>query len=632
MDTCCINKTSSAELSEAINSMFQWYRNATVCYAYLQDVHDGEEPRYSTSLFRRSEWFKRGWTLQELIAPGVLYFYSSNWTRIGSRSSLIQPIAEITGIHTAFFKTGDLSKYSAAQKMAWAAERKCTRIEDEAYSLLGLFGINMSLLYGEGTNAFHRLQEQILTRTGDYSILAHAEEEPVSQLRLFKPKTLAVSPYSFRGSLQLERVQELSEHFTHATSTDVTITPGGVRLPMWLISSAFFPGKLRTELNKGREGNSNGTSQLHLALLGYGPDNGGLVAAILLQEMQPGIYEKQRLKIYEDGFCMVARDLMAKAELKTIVLRHSIVRLPEEWTFDKRHHHLFLDFPPPEVLGFALQKSVSPTNLVSDATAVGEAMRVQARMNRHGHPVSFTFLDDRGLGFTLSISRLSQAPFINMQLSTEMCPPTGMDYKQLPSPSVAGKRQSGGEYLSTTILGMDRNTNIELEASRQHSGWSVQLRNPVSSQPLSSYSPAHTTTRTFESTMSDATTLNTSASHLHTWLGHVATEHYTSKYVKLRHELSDAAYWGNWPVLFDRIEDGRHIYNESWVNAPRMSMSTLKPLPQKETKLILTVFFCAPEPIPQITSLTMWTPLHQAVYMDAPMDVVQRLIDLGASR
>jgi hypothetical protein len=187
IDTCCIDKSSSAELSEAINSMFKWYNDAEVCYAFLSDVNADEDPNAWPSSFRNSRWFTRGWTLQELIAPGVVYFYGAGWKQIGSRDTLLNLVVEITKISPAYFTTGDLSQFSAAQKMSWAANRNTTRLEDEAYCLLGLFDINMPLLYGEGKRAFQRLQEEILRQSEDDSLFSHNHEN-----------ILATSPWWFR--------------------------------------------------------------------------------------------------------------------------------------------------------------------------------------------------------------------------------------------------------------------------------------------------------------------------------------------------------------------------------------------------------------------------------------------------
>jgi hypothetical protein len=171
VDTCCIDKTSSADLTESINSMYRWYANAKVCFAYLVDVQLGygvDEP----PAWQNSRWFSRGWTLQELIAPSAVEFYCNSWDSIGSRGSWAGMLSETTGIPEAVLETNDLSSASVAQKMSWASRRRTTRKEDMAYCLLGLFDINMPLLYGEGEKAFLRLQEHIALSTTDHSLFA----------------------------------------------------------------------------------------------------------------------------------------------------------------------------------------------------------------------------------------------------------------------------------------------------------------------------------------------------------------------------------------------------------------------------------------------------------------------------
>jgi hypothetical protein len=163
VDSCCIDKSSSAELSEAINSMFEWYRDAQVCYAYLSDV--GPEPN---STFEQSKWFTRGWTLQELLAPEIMVFFDRDWKEIGTKLRMRKLIESVTGItHLINFELA-----SVAQKMSWASKRQTTRVEDKAYCLMGLFGVNMPPLYGEGQKAFLRLQLEILSTSDDESIFA----------------------------------------------------------------------------------------------------------------------------------------------------------------------------------------------------------------------------------------------------------------------------------------------------------------------------------------------------------------------------------------------------------------------------------------------------------------------------
>ncbi|KAK0753788.1 heterokaryon incompatibility protein-domain-containing protein [Schizothecium vesticola] len=154
VDTCCIDKSSSAELTEAINSMYRWYEDAAVCYAYLSDFDDSAD---ETAL-AASRWFTRGWTLQELIAPENVTFWSRNWVKLGDKWDLNDCLHTITNIPARLLRgTSIVSDYSIACRMSWAARRETTRVEDTAYCLLGLFNINMSLLYGEGSNAFYRL-------------------------------------------------------------------------------------------------------------------------------------------------------------------------------------------------------------------------------------------------------------------------------------------------------------------------------------------------------------------------------------------------------------------------------------------------------------------------------------------
>ena len=176
IDTCCIDKSSSAELSEAINSMFAWYRESKLCYAYLEDVIDATEDIAAVdSCFRHSRWFTRGWTLQELLAPRRIRFLNSSWQVIGQlekASKLTEVISEITSIPSPFLEGLDLQNANTAMRMSWASKRDTTRTEDLAYCLLGIFDINMPLLYGEGMKAFRRLQEEILRRTYDHSLLA----------------------------------------------------------------------------------------------------------------------------------------------------------------------------------------------------------------------------------------------------------------------------------------------------------------------------------------------------------------------------------------------------------------------------------------------------------------------------
>ncbi|KAI6014621.1 hypothetical protein EDC04DRAFT_2608974 [Pisolithus marmoratus] len=179
IDTCCINKESSSELSEAINSMYKWYANAELCYAYLHDTVGNSWTSRRGSM-APPKWFSRGWTLQELIAPKVVRFFDQEWERTGDKAELADVLSRITQIPWQVLKEGLQKAFSmynfprpnVAQIFSWAANRTTSREEDRAYSLLGLLGVHMPMLYGEGKNAFRRLQLEIIRTSNDQTIFA----------------------------------------------------------------------------------------------------------------------------------------------------------------------------------------------------------------------------------------------------------------------------------------------------------------------------------------------------------------------------------------------------------------------------------------------------------------------------
>jgi hypothetical protein len=191
IDSCNIDKSSSSELQEAINSMWNWYKNAGVCYAYIEDVPSqaagwGEQ-------FRQSRWFTRAWTLQELIAPWIVEFRAADWTPIGTKLIRLEEVYQITGVATSALKYCDTTGAIAAEVMSWMAHRHATREEDLAYSLMGFFDINMPMLYGEGGNkAFLRLQSEIFKQKPDHSLLL-----PTKSLSPGRMSLLAEKPSQF---------------------------------------------------------------------------------------------------------------------------------------------------------------------------------------------------------------------------------------------------------------------------------------------------------------------------------------------------------------------------------------------------------------------------------------------------
>jgi hypothetical protein len=197
--------------------MYRWYKDAALCYAYLSDVPNLTDDYWHH--FDNSQWFKRGWTLQELLAPREVTFYSKQWQRIGTKSEQHERISGITGISEEYLLQEEtILNASVAARMSWAAPRNTTRTEDTAYCLLGIFDVNMTLLYGEGVKAFIRLQEEILKEIDDQSILAWspADAEPRG--------VLARSPKDFAGC------GHISGHSKYFAQEPMSMTSRGLRI------------------------------------------------------------------------------------------------------------------------------------------------------------------------------------------------------------------------------------------------------------------------------------------------------------------------------------------------------------------------------------------------------------------
>ncbi|KAI0359784.1 HET-domain-containing protein [Trametes cingulata] len=241
IDSCCIDKSSSAELSEALNSMFEYYRIASVCYAYLSDVEDDDDVLAPDSQFACSRWHTRGWTLQELIAPDVVVFLTQRWNAFGTKTTLAETLEAITAVDREVL-TGEaaLDSVSVARRMSWASKRKTTRIEDEAYALMGIFGVSLPTIYGEGRRAFLRLQEEILRTIPDQSILAW--RRPLTHTKSLAGGwgLLASSPADFENAADITPISHYDfasrlelRDTTMLPSHQYAVTPHGVRIRLY---------------------------------------------------------------------------------------------------------------------------------------------------------------------------------------------------------------------------------------------------------------------------------------------------------------------------------------------------------------------------------------------------------------
>ena len=230
VDSCCIDKSSSAELTEAINSMFRWYKESTVCFTYLADLAVNSD---LDRCLPKCKWFTRGWTLQELVAPKNVEFYDEAWNLIGSKLSLLELLSDITQMDENVLRDSNLlPNYTVAMRMSWAANRHTTREEDLAYCLLGLFDVYLPLIYGEGSNAFIRLQEAISQVTYDLSLFAWTDLDHQEKRQEYRG-IFALSPAEFKGC----------HYFWRSASwvfpkNEYTITNKGVRIVANLYEAA----------------------------------------------------------------------------------------------------------------------------------------------------------------------------------------------------------------------------------------------------------------------------------------------------------------------------------------------------------------------------------------------------------
>ncbi|KAK5738485.1 hypothetical protein LTR17_006013 [Elasticomyces elasticus] len=262
LDTCCIDKKSSAELSEAINAMYDYYSNAQICFAHLADVHaagiDGDVlPPEVERMMEESVWFTRGWTLQEMIAPERILFCDDQWrlfahkyrsmyvlgnmmkrccNELPSSYHVNEVIAQITGValevtSSATRQKGPFYKPTVFEIFGWAAGRTTSRVEDMSYCLLGLLGIRMALLYGEGQLAFRRLQEAIMFNTSDETFFAFTSVDPYNRAA----PILAKSPRDFA------RASSWTPTYTVRVLRTAWCAPKGRRLG----SKAIANGSLR---------------------------------------------------------------------------------------------------------------------------------------------------------------------------------------------------------------------------------------------------------------------------------------------------------------------------------------------------------------------------------------------------
>ncbi|KAK2468543.1 hypothetical protein H9L39_20189 [Fusarium oxysporum f. sp. albedinis] len=244
VDTCCIDKSSSAELSEAINSMFRWYRDSTICLVFLSDLP--ADVAFEEG-FPGCNWLNRGWTLQELIAPRNVEFYDETWKLRSSKLEDERLLSRVTGIDTFVLQdSAKLDQVVVAKRMSWAARRITTRVEDMAYCLLGIFDINMPMIYGEGSKAFIRLEEEIAKQSCDLSLFAWtAQPSNPTSCQMYRG-IFARSPEEFANCGQLRNQKK-----SFTIEKEFAITNKGMRIETTLVQLIEGPHSDEPILNLG---------------------------------------------------------------------------------------------------------------------------------------------------------------------------------------------------------------------------------------------------------------------------------------------------------------------------------------------------------------------------------------------
>ncbi|TVY68789.1 Vegetative incompatibility protein HET-E-1 [Lachnellula suecica] len=361
VDTCCIDKSNNTELSEAINSMFRWYRDAAKCYVYISDIVREERDQASLSsqswlsAFRESRWFTRGWTLQELIAPQSVQFFCSTGTQLGDKKSMERQLHQITGIAITALRGAPLSTFSIDERMSWAENRNTKREEDKAYSLLGIFDVHLPLIYGEGkNNAIRRLREEVrkLPVMAQLEELEAASESPKLKKELAIRDSVDIKPDVKRSLIDQLYFTEIDERLTNLTAAQGTTCRWFLTKPEYMswhdkTQQAHHGGFLWIKGNPGTgkstlmkflfeeaKLNSSGDA-LQITLSFFFRARGteeekstsGLYRAILHQLFQKAVTLRESLEwMTPDGAMVVQRDGWSEETLKQ-TLRHAIQRL-----------------------------------------------------------------------------------------------------------------------------------------------------------------------------------------------------------------------------------------------------------------------------------------------------------------
>ena len=380
IDTCCIDKSSSSELSEALNSMFRWYKNSKLCYAYLSDVTSVASSLTATAAtLETARWWSRGWTLQELLAPNVVIFFDKSWQRLGDKGTLSINISTTTGIDAKALHRFDPDDWSVAQRMSWASLRFTSRTEDTAYSLMGLFGVHMPLLYGEGPAAFARLQEEIIKTTDDQSIFAYGCLDKNDCANGSGRDLFAWSPNLFHSR---SLVRSLPASFTDKSHA---MTNKGLRIELPLTELTELPSWISKEISTALPA---GTSAKVGILACRKAGNDMYYGIVLLRTDRPSVYDRFTCQPIH-----VQPEQALSAQIEQIYIRRKGRRTsPNSLQEVMERFSIVVDYEPLKRVGYRLGRCVSFQNMRSSLDRGTEIL--SGKLSDHTLPAVFVFYSE----------------------------------------------------------------------------------------------------------------------------------------------------------------------------------------------------------------------------------------------
>lgn len=318
--------------------MYHWYLKASICYAYLSDIPNRwmvvspwMDDFDRKGLFSKSRWFTRGWTLQELIAPPIVEFYAQDWSEIGTKRSLKTVLAGITGIDIRVLEGESPTICNVAERMSWAANRRTTRVEDSAYCLLGIFNVNIPLIYGEGKKALHRLQQEVLNTTNDDTLLAWGLNDANALVfRAVLPPTNHLSAADtfqsikdqvitkLMGKLELSPLAESISSFKASDRSSWTYKSLG-RLPQQYDTSTIPPTMTRRGLQAVLYVKDCG-NRIFLACVNHSFEKDLLCLCLSRIDDSSDIFSRLGGTGLRSWFALVPAEMIGKFEQRTIII------------------------------------------------------------------------------------------------------------------------------------------------------------------------------------------------------------------------------------------------------------------------------------------------------------------------